>query len=354
MAAAHRTATDALASPAASAIPARLAESASHYEYFQALRLLECAHRGWPRLGAAQDPHDEFVRLEHRPTLAFTPSPTAEYEAGDDSRPARLGSHCFGLVGPNGPLPLHLTEYAVDRGYHYGDQTFRRFLDLFHHRMLSLFYRAWADAQPTVQSDRPESDRYGVYLGSLFGIGLESEHSRNALPDAAKLHFAGRFVAGTRNAEGLEAIVSTVLGVPAEVEPFAGEWLAIPEDCHLKLGQSLSNGRLGESATIGTRIWDRQSRCRLILGPMRFLSFEAVLPGGAHDRLLCDTLRQYLGDELACDVVLELDGRDIPPLQLGNNARLGQTTWIPDRQPFANRRDVVLRDEARAHAADRA
>jgi type VI secretion system protein ImpH len=351
MAAAHRTATDALTSPATSAIPSRLAESASQYDYFQALRLLECAHRGWPRLGAAQHPQDEFVRLEHQPTMAFTPSSTAGYEAGDDVQPARLASHCLGLIGPNGPLPLHLTEYAVDRGYHYGDQTFRRFLDLFHHRLLSLFYRAWADAQPTVQADRTESDRYGAYLGSLFGVGLESERNRNALPDSWKLHFAGRFVAGTRNAEGLEAIVSSVLGVQAEVEPFAGEWLPIPDDCLLKLGQSPMNGRLGESATIGTRVWDRQSRCRLHLGPMRFTSFEALLPEGAHDRLLADTLRQYLCDEIACDVVLELDGRDIPPLQLGNNARLGQTTWMPDRQPFANRRDVVLRDEARTRAA---
>src|SRR6478609_2460492 len=65
-----------------------------------------------------------------------------------------------GMFGPQGPLPLHLTEYARDRIINSADPTFARFLDIFHHRMLSLVYRAWADAQPTVQFDRPESDRF--------------------------------------------------------------------------------------------------------------------------------------------------------------------------------------------------
>ncbi len=343
MATAYGTATDAVASPVTSAIPSRLAERAPQYDYFQALRLLEAAHHDWPRLGEAQHPQDEFVRLEHRPSMAFTPSPTAEFEPGNDDRAARLSSHCLGLTGPNGPLPLHLTEYTVERDQYHGDETFRRFLDVFHHRMLALFYRAWADAQPTVQHDRPEADRYRVYIGSLFGMGLESQQHRDALPDSWKLHFVGRFLTPTRNAEGLEAILQSVLGIAAEVVPFAGKWLAIPEECQLRLGQSRANGCLGQSATLGGRVWDRQSHCRVVLGPMTFNSFVELLPSGKCDRLLTDTLRQYLCDELACDVVLELRGDEIPAMQLGNSARLGQTTWLPDRKPFSHRRDVVLR-----------
>ncbi|HET6423189.1 MAG TPA: type VI secretion system baseplate subunit TssG [Planctomycetaceae bacterium] len=343
MAIANGTATDAVASSVTPAIASRLAAGASQYDYFQALRLLEAAHPHRPRLGEAQHPQDEFVRLEHRPSMAFAPSSTAEYEPANDDRAARLASHCFGLTGPNGPLPLHLTEYTVERDQYHGDATFRAFLDLFHHRMLSLFYRAWADAQPTVQHDRPEDDRYRVYIGSLFGMGLESQQNRDALPDTWKLHFAGRFLAPTRNAEGLEAILQSVLGIPAEVVPFDGQWLAIPEDCQLRLGQSRANGCLGQSATLGSRVWDRQSHCRVVLGPMTFQHFVELLPSGRFDQLLTDMLRQYLGDELACDVVLELQGSEVPTMQLGNNVRLGQTTWLPDRRPFTNRRDVVLR-----------
>ena len=76
--------------------------------------------------------------------------------AGRTARPPRLQVRLFGLLGPNGPLPLHLTEYARERLRHAGDPTLSRFLDLFHHRFLALFYRAWAQAQPTVNHDRPE------------------------------------------------------------------------------------------------------------------------------------------------------------------------------------------------------
>lgn len=349
MATANGSTTDAVASPARPTISSRLTDNAPQFDYFHALRLLESAHQNWPRLGTAQHPQDEFIRLDHRPSMAFAPSSTVEFETGDGDRPARLSSHCFGLTGPNGPLPLHLTEYTIERDQYHGDATFRRFLDLFHHRMLSLFYRAWADAQPAVQRDRPDSDRYRVYLGSLFGMGLESQQQRDCLPDNWKLHFAGRFQSSTRNAEGLEAILHSVVGIPAEVVPFAGRWLAIPEESQLRLGQSRANGCLGQSATLGTRVWDRQSHCRVVLGPMTFSQFVDLLPAGKFDQLLTDVLRQYLCDELACDVVLELRGDEIPSLQLGNNARLGHTTWLADRSPFSNRRDVVLRDEHRAH-----
>jgi type VI secretion system protein ImpH len=348
MATAYGAETDAVASSGASAIPSRLAEEAPRYDYFQSLRLLECAYQQWPRLGQAPHPQDEFVRLAHRPSLAFTPSSTASFEPGSTEKPCRLVSHCLGLTGPNGPLPLHLTEYTLERDQHHGDSTFRGFLDLFHHRMLSLFYRAWADAQPTVQYDRPDADRYHVYIGSLIGTGLESTQHRDALDDSWKLHFSGRLVSQPRNADGLEAILHSVLGVPAEVVPFAGRWLSIPQECQLRLGQSPAVGRLGESATLGSRVWDRQSHCEIVLGPLRWNTFSELLPNGKLERLLLATLRQYLCDELACDVVLELEGGEVPPLQLGARAQLGRSSWLPDRRPFTNRRDVVLRDEERS------
>ena len=122
--------------------------------------------------------------------------------------PPRLAVNFFGLFGPNGPLPLHLTEYARNRLRAESDPTLVRFIDLFHHRMLTLFYRVWAAAQPTVSFDRPETDRFALYVGSLFGLGMPSLRNRDAFPDLARLHYAGQLACQTRHPDGLNAMIS--------------------------------------------------------------------------------------------------------------------------------------------------
>ena len=109
------------------------------------------------------------------------------------------------LLGPHGPLPTHLTEYVRDRVRNANDPTFARFLDIFHHRMVTLFYRAWANAQPAVSLDRPGRDRFSFYVGSLFGLGEAMLRERDAVPDFAKLHFAGLLAGPTRPAAGLSS-----------------------------------------------------------------------------------------------------------------------------------------------------
>ena len=142
-------------------------------------------------LGPARRPVDEPVRLGQDPDLSFAPAPLASFETGRDGRPPRLQVRLFGLLGPNGPLPLHLTEYARERLRHAGDPTLSRFLDLFHHRFLTLFYRAWAQAQPHVNRDRPDDDRFAAYIGSFFGMAPAAFRERDALPDLAKFFHVG-------------------------------------------------------------------------------------------------------------------------------------------------------------------
>jgi len=163
----------------------RLESEPYAFDFFQALRRLECLNPESPRLGESASPKDDPIRLGQEPSLAFAPSTLAALQPGRGNRPPRLLVHFMGLFGPNGPLPLHLTEYARDRIRNSDDPTFARFLDLFHHRMLSLFYRAWAVAQPTVQMDRPATDRFAGYVGSLIGTGHPDLQDRDAFPDWA-------------------------------------------------------------------------------------------------------------------------------------------------------------------------
>ncbi|HEY1314964.1 MAG TPA: type VI secretion system baseplate subunit TssG, partial [Steroidobacteraceae bacterium] len=161
----------------------RLREQPYGFSLFAALRLIEQAYPERPRLGEARRPGDDAVRLAQPPHLIFAPSDVMGL-GQTESGTARLEQYGFGVFGPNGALPLHLTEYAFERAAHRGDPGVVDFINTFQHRFIALFYRAWADGDPSVNLDRPASDRFVRCLGAL--VGLAPPSSRAAAPLAAQ------------------------------------------------------------------------------------------------------------------------------------------------------------------------
>src|SRR5262249_2750331 len=154
------------------------------------------------------------------------------------------------------------TEYARERRRNNADPAFQRFADLFHHRALSLFFRAWADVRPVVSYDRPSEDRFGNYLGALIGLSTPSLRDRDGMPDLTKLHFAGPLAGQTRHAAGLAAILSTFFDVPVSVQSFVGSWLQLPQADLSRLSGSETTAALGRSTLLGGRVWSRQHKFR--------------------------------------------------------------------------------------------
>jgi type VI secretion system protein ImpH len=318
-----------------------VAKAPEQYDFFALLRAIECACPDRMRLGQATRPADEPIRMGQDASLAFAPSTLAYMVPGTDDRPPRIGVHFLGLLGPNGPLPIHLTEYARDRLRNAGDPTLVRFLDLFHHRILALFYRGWANAQPVVNRDRPASDRFVTYVGSLFGIGSPAVRNRDAFPDNAKLYFAGRFAHQARNAEGLRAVVGDYFGLPTELEEFAGEWTALQDEERWRITRTAFAGALGLSTILGARAWQRQTKFRLVFGPLKEDEFQSMLPGSARLKRLAALVRNYVGDSLNWDVRLFLDKRVSQPFRLDRITRLGWTSWL-GRCPEGEGRDDLI------------
>jgi type VI secretion system protein ImpH len=323
MAEADRTASHALA------LMQSLGRKPFEFGFFQALRRLENAFPEKPRIGHSRHAAEDPVRLAQEPSMRFAPATLASFTPGEQGRPARLASYFFGLLGPNGPLPLHLTEHAQDRLRHEGDPTFARFLDLFHHRMLALFYRAWAVNQPTVSFDRPAEDHFAAHLAALFGFGMPSLRDRDAFPDLARLHYAGLFACQTRPPEGLRAILAGFFRVPVAIHEFIGGWLDLPATQRWRLGDSRQSGELGRNVAVGRRVWGCQHKIRIVLGPLDLADYRRLLPGGDSLRRLVPLVRSYVGDGLAWELNLVLKQAEIPRLQLDRGLRLGWTTWAP-------------------------
>jgi type VI secretion system protein ImpH len=321
-------ADDARTPPAHLSWLALLERAPFNFDFHAALRRLECIFHDQKRFGEAWRPSEEPIRVGQEPSTAFAPSAVTAFQRPSDGVPGKLMVAFFGMFGPRGPLPVHLTEYARDRMRNSGDRTLVSFIDLFHHRMFLLFHRAWANAQPTVCQDRPESNRFNVYVGSLFGLALRAARERDLIPDRAKLHYAGRLSSPTRNAEGLRAIVADYFGLPVDIEQFIGGWLDLPEEGRWSLGDAGESSRLGRSTVLGRRTWQCAHQFRVVLGPLSRQSFQRFLPGSKNLDKLAAVVRTYVGDEFSWDVRLVLEKGASDQLQLTSGGRLGWNTRL--------------------------
>jgi len=330
-----------------------LEAAAFRFDFFETLRLIEALNPDKPRLGNSIKASDDPVLLGQEPELHFPPSTLASYAAREKFHP-RLAVNFFGLFGPQGPLPLHLTEYARERSRNHHDPTFARFADIFHHRMLSLFYRAWANARPTVSFDRPQEDRFGFYVGTLFGLSGEAMSNRDALADNAKRFYAGRLAAQNKCPEGLQAILADLLALRVRIVEFIGEWMEIQQNDQTRLGLSPEVASLGQSALLGGFVWGCQHKFRIVLGPVTLAQYLALLPGGAALAQLVAVVRNYIGDELVWDAQLLLQKQQVPkelalgrPAQpntasLNGDARLGWSMWLGPRSSPKDADDLLL------------
>nr|VFJ55639.1 MAG: type VI secretion system protein ImpH [Candidatus Kentron sp. DK]VFJ62745.1 MAG: type VI secretion system protein ImpH [Candidatus Kentron sp. DK] len=326
-----------------------LKETPHRFGFYTALRRLECRAADKPRLGESVRPGDDCLRLGQLPSMAFSPATITEYtppEASGDAARMKVGFQ--GLFGPNGPLPLHLTGHAIRRQIHHHDHTLRHFADIFHHRFLTLFYRAWATGQPTTGFDRfgegrSGEDRFGKYLRAIAGFGERPwQNPGAALPDLVHCHYAGRLSHQPKNPEGLVAMVRQYFRMPVEMEEFAGKWLTLPSQDHCRLGQNPDAARLGVSTTIGRRVPERSHKFILRAGPLDLDRYQALLPGGEALQKLRAMVHDYVGGQYDWDLELMLKKEEVPAMVLGRSGALGWTTWLGEKGREEDARGACL------------
>lgn len=304
-------------------------------DFFAAMRRLEALSAPAPRWGEALTPGAESVRIGQEPSLSFAPAAVSRFEQAD-ARAPRMRQHFFGYLGPNGPLPIHLSDFIRERALIHGDRTWLAFLDMLVHRFALHFYRAWTQARPAVSIDRPGEDLYRRWIGALVGIGTPARQQRDAIHDDARLHFSGWLVRRMHNAEAVESVLARYFAVPVRLQRWVGQWLPIAGSELSRLGASNPNPasrRLGIGVVVGRQVWDRQHKVRLYLGPLTLAQYRSFLPSGGTRPALRAWMKQLLGDELEWDAELILRKDQVPPTRLGGDrgSRLGWTSWLGER-----------------------
>jgi type VI secretion system protein ImpH len=206
--------------------------------------------------------------------------------------------------------------------------------------------------RPTVSFDRPEQDRFADYVGALIGLATPGMRDRDSMPDLSKLHFAGLLSNQTRHAEGLGQILTAFFTMPVQVEGFLGAWLSLPDSDCTRLGGGEQTAQLGRSALVGNRVWSRQHKFRVVFGPLDLAEYERLLPGGLSFHRLVPIVRNYAGDALVWDVNLILKQDQVPSIRLGQQGRLGWTTWLMPRRAETDAADLFLDASADSHASE--
>jgi type VI secretion system protein ImpH len=320
-----------------------LKEQPFAFRFFQAVRLLEQAGRG-ASIGRFQDPKSEPVRFGAHPSLAFPASEIQEWN--ERATPPRMIVNFMGLIGPSGVLPHVYTELVLERRRD-KDLALQDFLDLFNHRLLSLFYRAWKRDHFGLQRESEPRDRLAFYLGSLAGIGTDGLQERLEVSDETLAYYVGLLSLQPRSAVALRQILMDYFQVPVEIQQFVGLWrrLSAGDTCTFQDGR-LPAEMLGGGAVVGDAIWDQQSTVRIILGPLTLRQYDDFLPGRKGHQRLRQITRFFSRDQIDFEVRLILRREEVPGCALGSaeqGNQLGWTTWVHTRPLFdRNPSDAVL------------
>jgi type VI secretion system protein ImpH len=299
------------------------------FGFFQAVRLLERIYADHDPVGQDADIKREVVRFRTRQTFSFPACEIHELAAGTESAdaPPEMMVSFMGLTGPLGALPHQYTELVMERA-RYRDTALWSFLDIFNHRLLSLFYRVWEKYHFPVSYERAGEDHFTAYLFDLIGMGTNFLRNRLSFKDQALLFYGGLISQRPRSATAVRAIVSDYFGVPSEITQFAGQWLQLGDNV-TRLGSA--NSQLGLSTVAGNKVWSDQSKFAVRVGPMSLKQFTGFIPTGAGFKPLSEMVRLLVGLEFEFSVQLVLARDEVPFAVLGNQVngpRLGWTSWL--------------------------
>lgn len=359
----------------ANTVVARLFHEGWAFDFFQAVRLIERLQPSRRPVGRRGPPGQEVARFRAQVSLDFPASSIYEIARPQRGFPIPVVTTTFlGLFGPSGVLPRHYTELLLQLHYRSKDierHALRDWFDLFNHRFLSFFYRAWEKYRFYIPYERQayelaEPDSFSQACYSLIGLGTkglrnrlrvavwrgeEAEEVRGRVDDLWLVYYAGLLSRQARSAYGLEAMLSDYFELPIRVEQFTGQWLGLEPAAQTRLGALDGHSTLGTGTLLGARVWDVQGRVRVRVGPLSYEQFSEFLPDrspqGRHQSffLLMHLVRFYLGPEFDADVQLVLAPGQVPACNLtgaGLGARLGWNTWLTTAPPPRVVDDVIL------------
>ncbi|OYO27803.1 type VI secretion system baseplate subunit TssG [Janthinobacterium sp. PC23-8] len=330
---------------AISGVIAHLMAEPWRYQFMQAVGLLLrwLRQQGVP----SEQALDEVLHFRNSLSLGFPASQLERLSQQEDGRIA-ITPAFIGLLGGSGALPLHYTQGIANSQAAAGDDGATAFLDIFSHRMVTLFYRACGKYRLEHKADVEAKDEQLPMLLALAGIPAPGGQPPAGKQAAA--WYAGLLRNRPACAHAMAKVLADHCRIPIELEQFAGAWDYLPQNRLSRLGSV--NFTLGRGATVGLRLWRHDRRVRLHIGPVDEANLQRFLPRGAGAQALAQMLALFGATGLQLEVRLVLSAPCITKLVLHSHParqrRLGWSTFLPTRQGQVQGAEVrYLLSEAR-------
>jgi type VI secretion system protein ImpH len=338
-----------------SSVVERLLAEPYRFEFFQAVRVLELSLKAQGVSGNQLIAY--HVRFENSTSLSFPPSEIESLRAdtsqvagseGNDLAPKRyyLTPSFMGFLGPNGTLPRHYSERIATHQLYKRDHGPRAFLDTYSNRAVALFFGAWKKYRLELEYESKGKNGFLPLLMALGGLGHTSLRDRLSTEDIGILdeslgYYAGALRHRPMSSIYLQSVLSDYFKVDIKIEQFVGRWYVLPKEHQSVLG--IANVELGGSALAGQRVWQRDLRIGLQIGPLRKKDFEKFLPRETAAKALEQMLKMFVGLTLEYEVQLILHADDVGSSDLSDHrtgGRLGWDTFLATKKQTQDRSDV--------------
>lgn len=316
--------------------------NAPRSRFFSLITLLERLTPDAERIGGPGPPEREAIRFRHDPDLSFSAGDVRSARLlGGDGEAAEQGSTdgvvaevvttFLGLTGAASPLPLHLLEEVVQEDDQ--EPTRRDFLDIFHHRAISLLYRLWSRYDYAREYRADMGDPWTLRSLALAGVNAYAARSTTGLPPSRLLQMMPLLVQRSRGERALQLALEDVLGeqmgpVKVRIRPFTGRWVPVDPSERLALGRR--NSRLGMDARLGARAYDRSGQFRIRIEPSQGDQYERLLSDGDLLPLVRETVELILTDPLELELEVVIEESAVPTMRLSaeRGSRLGRDSWL--------------------------
>ncbi|WP_150696061.1 type VI secretion system baseplate subunit TssG [Pandoraea terrae] len=297
-------------------------DNATRMNFFRFCELMELAAPDCAPIGTTDSPAAEPVRFRSRARLGFPNREidAIEYDGENGPTSPVVRTTFLGLYGVDARMPSYFPdEIAQNRE---GAEPLSAFLDIFHHRTITQYYRVWRKYRYPAGFRADGTDEISRYLLSFAGLGIGHAEIGKTVGTRKLLSMLGLASQKTRTAEGLAGVLQhAVPDASVSVEAFYPVWIPVAD---------YPPTALGENCLLGRGFHDRANAVRIVFTPQTRESVLGLMPGRDNHREVMALLRFYLGYEAQAHLDMHVSPELMPAQVLNSDQlRLGYTTQLP-------------------------